>query len=195
MNSTADSDNFTGLIDRVRANDGEAIEEIFRQFEPLVRREIRVGLARTACRNNVDADDVSQSVWLSFFSRTVAGQYQLESPARLGGLLKSMARNKLASQVRRLGRGKRDFARTRLFNEIDDVADRDDDPRQRAQLTELIATVSSGLSPEVQQIVELRRKGLSWAEVAEQMGGTAQGRRMQLGRAIEKALIKADPPS
>jgi hypothetical protein len=42
------------------------------------------------------------------------------------------------------------------------------------------------LSEEERQIADLRARGLAWEEVAGQLGGTAQARRMQLARAAER---------
>jgi len=43
------------------------------------------------------------------------------------------------------------------------------------------------LSDDERQIADLRVEGLGWDEVARQLGGSAQARRMQLARGIERA--------
>jgi hypothetical protein len=42
------------------------------------------------------------------------------------------------------------------------------------------------LSPEELQLFELRRQGWAWAAVADQLGGTAEGRRKQYERAVQR---------
>jgi hypothetical protein len=43
------------------------------------------------------------------------------------------------------------------------------------------------LSDDERRIADLRVEGMGWDEVAERLGGTAQARRMQLARGIERA--------
>ena len=42
------------------------------------------------------------------------------------------------------------------------------------------------LTDEERQLAELRGEGLAWADIAEQLGGTPAGRRMQLTRAVDR---------
>jgi RNA polymerase sigma-70 factor (ECF subfamily) len=53
-------------------------------------------------------------------------------------------------------------------------------------MLELIAEAKKKLTPEEQQLVDLRSEGKSWDEIAIELGGTAQARRMQLARAMER---------
>jgi RNA polymerase sigma factor (sigma-70 family) len=177
---------FVDLMERVRANDQDAVAELINQYEPFVRREIRIGMIRTPLRRLVDSLDVTQSVWISFFKRTSAGDYEINSPEQLQALLISMARKKLASQFRRHHRLKRDLSRSIVGAPLDYVVDRQEDPCQQAQYNELLVTLTDKLSHEERQIAELRRDSLTWAEVANRMGGTAQGRRMQINRAVDR---------
>jgi hypothetical protein len=42
------------------------------------------------------------------------------------------------------------------------------------------------LSDEERQLADLRGQNYEWAEIAERVGGTAQGRRKQLARALDR---------
>src|SRR5260370_42257532 len=91
---------FDEFLRRVRAGDEEAAAELVRRYEPLIRREVRLQLEdRRLCRL-FDSMDVCQSVLKSFFFRTAAGQYDLDTPEQLQRLLGTMARNKVASAAR-----------------------------------------------------------------------------------------------
>ena len=92
---------FTEFVQRIRAGDGQAAAELVRQYEPLVRREIRLQLEDSRLERLFDSMDVCQSVLKSFFVRTAAGQYDLDDPSQLIRLLVTMARNKLASAAQR----------------------------------------------------------------------------------------------
>src|SRR4030081_1002262 len=107
----SESDSFTEFIRRIRAGDQQAAEELVRQYEPLIRREVRIHLEDRHLSQLFDSMDISQSVLLSFFVRTAAGQYDLEEPDQLLRLLVTITRNKLASAARREHQQRRDQRR------------------------------------------------------------------------------------
>ena len=180
-------DPFAELMTRVRAGDPDAATELVRRYEPLIRREVRLRLEDRRLARAFDSADVCQSVLASFFVRTAAGQYDLDAPEQLGRLLMQMARNKLASAARHQSRQKRDHRRAG-----GDEAWRRPRPttRRRAGSSpggELLDRFRARLNAEERRIADLRAEGLAWAEVAAQLGGTAQARRMQLARAADRA--------
>ena len=81
------SDDFKELVGRMRAGDDDAAAELVRQYEPLIRREVRLRLEDRRLRRTFDSMDVCQSVLASFFVRAAAGQYDLDEPAQLVRLL------------------------------------------------------------------------------------------------------------
>jgi DNA-directed RNA polymerase specialized sigma24 family protein len=95
------ADAFAELWRRVRRGDADAAEELWRRFEPLLRREVRLRLRDRRLRRRFDESDVCQSVLASFFVRAAAGQFDLDSPEQLQGLLLRMGRNKMATHARR----------------------------------------------------------------------------------------------
>src|SRR5690349_13542952 len=88
------------LITRLRAGDGRAAEELVRDYESVLRVAVRARLTDPTMIRLMDSGDVCQSVLASFFARAAAGQFDLDSPAQLVGLLTRMAQNKLASRAR-----------------------------------------------------------------------------------------------
>ncbi len=180
---------FQALMARVRAGDDRAAAELVGRYEPLIRREVRRRLEDRRLARVFDSMDVCQSVLASFFVRSAAGQYDLEDPDQLVGLLLTMARNKLASAAREQYRQRRDPRR--LAGDpgpLDHVAE--DCPTASRVLAgkELLTLLLSRLNEEERRIAELRGQGLAWIEVAQQLGGTAQARRMQLARALERVV-------
>jgi RNA polymerase sigma-70 factor (ECF subfamily) len=183
----SDQPTFTDFLRRIRAGDEQAALEMVRRYEPLIRRQIRLQLEdRRLCRL-FDSMDVCQSVLKSFFFRTAAGEYDLETPEQLQRLLVSMARNKLASAARAQNRQRRDHRRVAAGAEhLDGVACGAPTPSQEVAGRELLERFRQALSEEEQQVAELRSQGLAWADIADRLGGTAQARRMQLARAVER---------
>src|SRR5438270_7279038 len=108
-----ENDSAVQLFSRVRAGDADAAAELFRRFEPAIRRRVRVWLRLQdpRLRRVFDSIDVCQSVLASFFVRAAAGQYDLEEPGQLIALLFRMARHKLSHQVARQQAARRDVRR------------------------------------------------------------------------------------
>ena len=181
---------FSDYLARIRAGDEQAAADLVRQFEPLIRREIRLHLDDPGLNRVFDSMDVCQSVLASFFVRTAAGEYDLDRPEQLVGLLVTMARNKLASAVRREYRERRDTRRLaeKVGEKLESVPDAGAGPGEVLAGKELLEQFRHALSEEERQIVELRGDGLAWADVAARLGGTAQARRMQLTRAVERVV-------
>jgi RNA polymerase sigma factor (sigma-70 family) len=180
----SDLNTFADFIHRIRAGDEQAAAELVRQYEPLIRREVRLQLEdRRLCRL-FDSMDVCQSVLASFFVRTAAGQYDLDRPEQLVSLLVTIARNKVVSAARHHRRQRRDNRRT--SGALAEAVDDSPSPSELASGKELLQRLRQRFSTEERQLADLRGKGLAWAEIAVRLGGTAQARRMQLNRAVER---------
>jgi RNA polymerase sigma factor (sigma-70 family) len=183
-----DQATFAVFIQRIRAGDAAAAAELVQQYEPLIRRAVRLRLEDRGLRRLFDSMDVCQSVMASFFVRTAAGQYDLDSPEQLTKLLVTMAKNHLISAARRQRSQRRDHRRNapEVANNLDLVASRESSPSQKVAGQELLGRFRQEMSDEEKQIAELRSQGLDWAGIAGEMGGTAQARRMQLTRALDR---------
>lgn len=179
---------FADFIQRIRAGDEHAAAELVRQYEPLIRRAVRLHLEDRRLRRLFDSMDVCQSVLASFFVRCAAGQYDLDGPEQLTKLLATMARNHLISAARRQSSQRRDHRRNapEAANNLDLVSSPEASPSQEVAGRELLRRFREEMSDEEKQIAELRAQGLDWAGVAGALGGTAQGRRMQLARALDR---------
>ncbi len=176
---------FQDLVRRIRNGDQEAAAELVRLYEPTIRRAVRFRLTDTRLGAVLDSMDICQSVLASFFVRSAAGAYELDQPEQVVKLLIAMARNKLASQARKQHAARRDQRRV-VSGEQQEVAARDDSPSQQVAGRELFLKAQQLLSPEEQRLVELRKEGLEWNEIAERVGGNAVALRKQLSRAMDR---------
>jgi RNA polymerase sigma factor (sigma-70 family) len=182
-----DPSSFAEFIARIRAGDARAAEELVRKYEPLVRRAVRIRLEDRRLERLFDSMDVCQSVLKSFFVRTAAGQYDLEEPGQLVGLLVAMAGNKLACEARRQHRQRRDQRRVAGGDAaLGGVAAADPSPSRAAAAKDLLAAARGRLTDEERALADLRADGQTWDEVAARVGGTAQARRVQLARALDR---------
>jgi len=181
---------FSSFIRRIRAGDEQAARELVERYEPVIRREVKMRLRDPRLNRRLDWTDICQSVMASFFVRVASGQYDLDQPAQLSRLLVVMTRHNLSKQQRRHRADKRDY---RLLEERDQV---DLEGRPGASPTpsrvvagrELLEAFRAQLSEEERMLADLRAQGCEWAEICTQLGGTPQGRRMQLARAVSRTM-------
>jgi RNA polymerase sigma-70 factor (ECF subfamily) len=135
--------------------------------------------------------DICQSVFASFFVRTAAGQFDIENPEQLMKLLVAMARNKLSKQVHGQQAQRRDYRRVQT-GEIDEgqFAAADATPSQYAAGNELLREAEKLMTPEELQLRELRKEGLDWSAIAQQLGSTPEALRKKLTRALDRVATE-----
>ena len=181
---------FTALLEQVRNGDQEAASQLVEEFEPVVRRELRFRLRDNRARLELDSMDISQSVLSNFFVRVATRQYDLNEPVDLVKLLATMTRNKVAEKLRNQHRQRRDSRRTVLGVEGMALASADPTPSRVLAGKEILELVRRSLSGEERRLVDLRAQGLSWEEIADSLGGSADARRKQMARAIDEIVHK-----
>ena len=176
---------FTDLITRVRAGDEQAATDLVRRYEPEIRREVRFLLRDPFLRRSFDSMDICQSVMGSFFLRAALGEYDLGRPEDLVRLLISMTRNKVVDATRRQRAQRRDHRRATSLEAVD-IEARTPTPSAVVEGRELLAMFRDKLSEEERALADLRALGREWADIAKEVGGTADARRKQLTRAIAR---------
>jgi RNA polymerase sigma-70 factor (ECF subfamily) len=185
--SPADAGSFADFLRRVRTGDSQAAAELVRKYEPAIRLEIRLRLRNSRLRRVLDSMDICQSVLASFFVRAAAGQYDLEVPQQLFKLLMVIARSKVAYQARKARAQRRD---NRRVDEVDlnslAVAAPEPRPSQVVAGAELLQQFRARLTAEERSLADLRMGGHDWGEIAAQLGGTPDARRVQWRRAVER---------
>jgi RNA polymerase sigma-70 factor (ECF subfamily) len=177
---------FTELLGRVRSGDQSAAQELVGRYGKVLRRTLSLRLQNTALQRVVDAEDVCQSVFKSFFFRAALGQFELESSNDLVNLLLRMAHNKLTEQKRKQEADCRDIRRVGGDAAELPVAQPGPTPSQQLSVEELLREAQRRFTDEEKQILALREQGLEWAAIAGQLGGTLEGRRKQWERARER---------
>jgi len=183
----ADELSFDDLMARVRTGDGQAAEQLVRQYERAIRVAVRVRLTDANLRRQFDSMDVCQSVLASFFVRAAAGQFDLESPQQLVGLLVKMAQNKFGMRARHHRASKRDGRRDEVVGDAAmHVSDGTPGPEARAVSRELLDQLLERLDNDERELAQRRACGQSWNDIAVDLGGTPQGHRMKLSRALDR---------
>jgi RNA polymerase sigma-70 factor (ECF subfamily) len=174
-------------VARIRAGDADAAAELVRRYERPVRVAVRARLTDVRLRRQFDSLDVVQSVMGAFFADVAAGRYDLESPGQLAALLMKMAQNKLLMQARRHKQQRRDVTRTEAAgDDAPPLADASPGPERHAIARELLQALYDQLTAEERDLAVRRAAGQQWTEIAAELGGTPQGHRMKLSRAIAR---------
>ncbi len=186
----SESETFVDLLKRVRAGDQAAAADLVRQFEPELRRAVRVRLSDPRLRRFIDSIDVCQSVLANFFVRVGVGEFDLRQPEQLLHLLMVMARNKLRDKARRQQAVRRDQRRieVRPDSHLNALAAREPAPDQVVEWRDLLAEVRRLLTDEERYLADQRAQGLEWNEIAAKLGAQPDGLRKKLSRALDRVV-------
>jgi RNA polymerase sigma-70 factor, ECF subfamily len=172
----APDDSFQELMQRLRGGDEAAATILFQRF---ARRLI--GLARHQLdqrfRGKLDAEDVVQSVFKSFFPRFADGCFELDGWEGLWALLTVITLRKCGRQVeyfRALRRDVRREAALPPFREQSEAAfgavAREPTAAEAAVLAETLEQLMHGLGERERTILELRLQGYTVPEISERVG-------------------------
>ncbi|MCA9202932.1 MAG: sigma-70 family RNA polymerase sigma factor [Planctomycetales bacterium] len=172
------SDSLHTLFPRLQACDEQAATQIFNRFASRL-----IALARTRLdvrfQAVVDAEDVMQSVWRSFFRRQQAGEFHFDRWDDVWSLLVLMTVRKCARTANALQAARRDVNRqvSAAANPEDDSAswqfmDRQPLPEEAAMLAELVAQLMDKLDERQRQILTMRLQGYSIEEISDEVGRT-----------------------
>jgi len=161
------------LLQRYRQGDAEAADALFHRYVDRL-----VGLARKRLSEKlaqrVDAEDVVQSVYRSFFVKAREGQYAIQRSGDLWRLLSAITVNKVLRQAQHHGQQKRDPNREQFppaeADESRPYAElfaADPSETDAVAVTDELDHLMRELNPMQRQMLERRLHGESVAEIAE----------------------------
>jgi len=185
---------FAQLMQRVRAGDPRAAQEVFDRYSEPIRRVVRRYLHQRL-RTQYDSIDILQTVWASFF-QVPPERYTFETPEALIKFLSQMAHHKAVDVFRRrLMAGKNNLNRQVSLHEPTGELDkalpvRQPTPSQLAIAQEHWERIIRGQPPRVRQVLELLRIGHTQREVADRFGLHPK----TIQRLLEKLLPRVDLP-
>ena len=97
------ADSLAHLLDLLGSGDAAAAAEIFRRFEPYLRKVVRRNL-RAELRARFDSEDVVQSVWVSLLQGFRGAGWRFADIDHLRAFLVRATRNRFLDRVRQHGR-------------------------------------------------------------------------------------------
>jgi RNA polymerase sigma factor (sigma-70 family) len=177
------------LLGRIRAGDEAAVAEFIRIYEPHVRRVVRARLRLPGMRRVSDSSDLCQVVMASFLVGSAVGRYDVADTDGMKKLLARIAANRVIDLAR-----KPEFRKPVVpvggdgAGEVEVVAG-GPGPASQVALHELIQKADRLLSESERPIAELRKEGLSWEEIGQRLGKSADAVRKSLDRAARRILL------
>lgn len=178
------------LLRRIRDGDDVARAMLVARIEPLLRRFAR-GRLPQQLRPQQDTGDLLQSAWLGVLDRLDA--VRSEAPGDFFAYLRGALVNGLREALRRDGRSP-----VQAPGGAADAAELAVLPAQDVDLDDWLAYEQSlqRLSPEHRGLVLMRFEfGMSFVEIAEELGESVDGVRMKLNRAVARMAAAARDPA
>ncbi|MBI4602297.1 MAG: sigma-70 family RNA polymerase sigma factor [Planctomycetes bacterium] len=176
------------LLERWRSGDQVAAGEIHRRYAQrlcgLAQGQLSEGLSR-----RLDADDIVQSVFRTFFRRARGGEFTLDHSGSLWSLLVRITLNKVRKEAERHRAAKRDLRLEQPAVEDGlepEAVAHDPTPDEAAALADALETVVRGLDAREAEVFRLRLQGRSASEIGEQVGCTRWTVRRVLDRVGER---------
>jgi RNA polymerase sigma-70 factor (ECF subfamily) len=157
------------LLQHLSAGDDAAAEQLFRAYEPYLRKVVRRQLP-APLRAKFDSIDVVQSVWAHVLQGFREAGWRFTSPAQLRAFLATVTRNRLTDRVRHFHYV---LDHERRLGEDENVGGLfADDPRpsEVAQARDLWERMLALCPPEYHELLRLKRQGLLLNEIADRTG-------------------------
>ncbi|MEL6110067.1 MAG: sigma-70 family RNA polymerase sigma factor [Planctomycetota bacterium] len=176
------------LLDRLQHGDDDAARELVEEYEPQIRRLIRLRLTDPRLRRVIDSVDVCQSVFGKFFSHARDGRLDLRAD-KLLALLSTMARNKVIERYRRESTRRPSGDTQFVYLESgEDLSATEPSPSGDIAIAELAEQAERLMTARERSIAAMRKSGLSWYEIGSEFGESKDAVRKQFQRAVGRVL-------
>ncbi len=155
------------LLARLREGDLTCAERLFREYEPYLRFIVRKEFS-SRLRGKFDSTDVLQSVWECVLRDLQARGLEFASSGHLKTYLVQIARHRFFDQIRR-NRGPLKHETAGPADQLS-LASSAPRPSEEAQAHDVWGQLLNLCPPVHRQVLQLKRQGLSLAEISEQTG-------------------------
>jgi hypothetical protein len=174
---------FQKFIEILRSGDAEAVDRLLADFDPFLRRAIRLRLFDRRARRVVDTSDILQSLLKDYLSRE-GTDGAAASSRRLRAYLTAAAKYKVSSKTRK---------ERRRIADLSDVAEpvsAEPLPSKQAEDRDFIDAIRSRLKEDDRRLFDLSQQGRTWRQIAYEIGGHPDTLRIQLRRSVAAALAE-----
>ena len=171
------------LLRRLRGGSEDAATQLYYKYAQRLRALARATTSAHLARR-VDADDIVQSVFRTFFRAASQGLYDVPAGDDLWKLLLVIALNKIRAAGIHHSAAKRDVRATAELDRLDEAAEADPQDDAEQTFLRLAVTDTLGRLTDLERhAIELRMEGFEVAEIADRMGRSK--------RTVERALQQA----
>ncbi|WP_339748394.1 sigma-70 family RNA polymerase sigma factor [uncultured Rubinisphaera sp.] len=172
------------LILGIEAGNESAAREVFDRYLVRLIALARSRLSEKLARK-VDADDIVQSAFRSFFVRAREGQFKIERGADLWNLLATITKCKLLKKAEHYKQQKRSLDRDQPITTTDSMEENlftaDPTEIEAVALTDELEFLMQSLEVHQRQMLELRLQGLTTLEIADEVERSERTVRRFLG--------------
>jgi RNA polymerase sigma factor (sigma-70 family) len=155
------------LLQRLRSGDEAAAAQVYRAYEPFLRRVVRRRLP-TQAQARFDSGDVLQSVWADLLPGLREARWRFADAGQLRAFLIRVVQNRLYDRSRRaLRQTTQEEPLAALPEEPPAAQPR---PSEHAQAIATWERLLAYCPPEHHDVLRLRRAGLTFQEIADAVG-------------------------
>jgi DNA-directed RNA polymerase specialized sigma24 family protein len=166
----------------LRSGDGQAVEELLRQLDPILRRIIRLRLTDGRLRRLMDTTDIVQSLLKNFLYQSKNGHPAAPGSDGLCAYLAAAVHHKICTKARKERR------HAGSLPDGWDPLSSESPPAQHVEGRDFRQEVRARLPEPTRRLFDLKVQGLTWAEIAQKAGGHPDALRMRLRRAVATVL-------
>lgn len=174
------------LLQQYRSGESDAAAELHRRYAARLLT-LAERMLKGPLRRRLDADDLVQSVFRTFFRRVAHGEYSVQHSGALWHLLMGIAENKMRIERRRHHAAKRDLsAEIHLDPSTASLAVNVPSPEELAVLMDEIECLLAGLGPVHVKIIHGALEGAGVGEIAAEVQRSRSTVRRVLSRTIHR---------
>ncbi|MBW3539047.1 MAG: sigma-70 family RNA polymerase sigma factor [Planctomycetes bacterium] len=182
------------IFKRVQKGEEQAAREVFERY---LSRLVALARSRLSekLQQKVDAEDIVQSAFRSFFTRARSGEYTIERSGELWSLLAAITRHKLLKKAEHFRQEKRDFRQDLPLGTSSrfeaDTFPEEPTVEEAVALSDELELLMSRLDPRQREMLELRLQGATIPAVAQSVHRSERTVRRFLGgfrRQLEERL-------
>jgi RNA polymerase sigma factor (sigma-70 family) len=156
------------LLEQLHAGDDSAAQELYRIYEPYLRKVVRRQLPRQL-RSKFDSQDVVQSVWAHLLRGFREADWHFASPAQLRAFLATVTRRRLTDRVRHFHVAK-EHERSIAAQEATALPGSIPRPSEVVRADDLWERMLALCPPEHHELLRLKRQGFRLNEIATRTG-------------------------
>jgi RNA polymerase sigma-70 factor (ECF subfamily) len=186
MDSTA----IEQLLDKLNSGDDQATAQVFRAYEPYLRKVVRRRLPAQA-RARFESSDVLQSVWADLLVGFREGRWRFSSAGQLRAFLIRVVQCRLYD---RAGRVLNQARREQPLAQLSEPPASEPRPSEAAQAESVWQKLLACCPPEHGEVLRLRRLGFTLQEIADRTGLHEGSVRRILRQLAREAAFSSEEP-